>query len=481
MRKINKEKYTNNPSSEYTLEYDNEDQLEDTRQDESGPIIVVTSLFFIWGFLTVMNSWLIPQLQELLSLSPAQNELFSYAFYAGYFIFGLLYYIIARYQVDPVEVFGYKKTLIIGLLVSAIGCAFFYPAASNLSFALFLAAMFILASGFAIMQIVANPYVALLGAPDTAASRLNTSQAFNSLGTTLAPYLGSVILVNLSDLDTQKAHNSMTSPYLGLAAMLAFLAFLISLAHLPEIKYKQQQAKKLFQHKHVSFSILAIFLYVGGEVAIGTHLDKFIMTQNIEQISEQMVGSYLSLYWGGAMIGRFMGAIFMSNLKLNSKIVLGTVIVVASFFIGIIITSHWDLALLFLAIAVLNFIVYTIVGPKPHKVLGFFALCVLILLSIAVLFGGVIAIWSLIAIGIFNSIMFINIFTLGIAKLGRFTAQASALLVMAISGGAFINYEQELLSQKVGLQNSFILPMFCYLYIMIYAFLFAKPKIVTNK
>lgn len=452
-----------------------DDYKDDFKSDESGPIIIVTSLFFIWGFLTVMNNLLMPKLQAVFQLDTSHTKLLSYAFFAGYFLLGLIYFILAKFKIDPINVFGYKKTIIIGLLFSATGCALFYPAAENLNYETFLIALFVLASGFAILQIVANPYVTLLGPESTASSRLNMSQAFNSLGTTLAPYVGSILILDMHSGQSNSAE-AVETPYLILAGVLIILAILIHFAYLPEIKAEPAERKNAFEYKHLNLAVLAIFMYVGGEVSIGSNIQSLISEDITLNISESQMSGYLSLYWGGAMIGRFMGAIFMSRIPKRAKNGIGFFFILGSFVLAFLLTSNFTTALIFTFIGLLNYLAFVFTSQLPQKIVGTFAGIVLILLTISMVMTGYITLWSLIAIGIFNSIMFNNIFTLGLKKLKSLTSRGSALLVLAISGGGVIPFLQGELADVLGVQNSFLVPLACYFYIMVFGFFWSQPS-----
>lgn len=413
-----------------------------TAQDHNGyafPLTVLTSLFFLWGFITCLNDILIPHLKTVFSLNYTQSMLIQFTFFTAYFVVSLP-------SGSIVEKVGYKRGIVIGLLTAGLGCLMFYPAAGARSYPIFLVALFVLASGITLLQVSANPYVAILGRPETASSRLNLTQAFNSLGTTIAPLFGSLLILKvaakgagelaqlapaqLTAYQTAEAA-SVQVPYLGLAAAFLAIAALIALVQLPVIEAAGPDAEgslaaadqyaSAWQYRHLLLGAGAIFVYVGGEVAIGSFLVNFMGQPEIAALTPEVAGKYLSFYWGGAMVGRFLGA------------------------------------------AVLR-------AVKPGKVLGFNAVVALGLVAAAMLLSGPASMWALLAVGLFNSIMFPTIFTLAVAGLGRHTGQGSGILCMAIVGGAVIPLLQGALADRIGIHHAFLLPLFCYLYIAYYGF-----------
>ncbi|MDE2071101.1 MAG: sugar MFS transporter, partial [Gammaproteobacteria bacterium] len=342
-----------------------------------------------------------------------------------------------------VSLWGYKNSIIIGLVVTGVGALLFYPAAALRYYGLFLAALFVLASGITLLQVAANPYVSLLGEERTASSRLNLAQALNSLGTTLAPKFGGLLIlsgavlsaVELAKLPAaqqlayrlQEAH-AVQGPYIGIAIALFALALVVYLFHLPAVGVAENRSAEpahpflaALRHRHLLFGVVAIFVYVGAEVAIGSFMINYISLPGIGNMPEVKAAGFVSLYWGGAMLGRFIGSALLQRVD-------------------------------------------------PRKLLGSFA-CVAALLVIATMVShGMLALWSVVSIGLFNSIMFPNIFTLGIEGLGPLTGRGSSLLIMAIVGGAIIPELQGMLADHIGVHHAFLLPLLCYLYIVFYGF-----------
>ena len=387
-------------------------------------LVVLTSLFFMWGLITSLNDILVPHLKEIFTLNYVQAMLIQFSFFGAYFVMsfpsGFL-----------VEKLGYRKGIIIGLATAGVACLGFYPAASLQSYPLFLGALFVLASGITLLQVAANPYVAVLGKPETAASRLNLTQAFNSLGTTIGPFMGSVLILaavsGYGAAGAAREIETVQGPYLTLAAVLFVIAIVFSQFKLPVVPNTEESSaaeggkplRSVWSYSHLVLGALAIFVYVGGEVSIGSFLVNFMAQPEIGGLSESVAGRYLSLYWGGAMVGRFIGS-------------------------------------------------YVLRWVKPGYVLAFNAAVVILLLIVAMSSGGLIAMWSVLAIGLFNSIMFPTIFTLAIAKLGRHTGEGSGVLCMAIVGGAIVPVVQGYFADTMGILMSFFVPAICYGYIVYY-------------
>ncbi len=445
--------------------------MQESSKNYTSALITLTSLFFMWGFMTVMNDVLIPHLKNIFQLDYFRSMLVQTAFFGAYFIGALLYYLISSRSGDPINKIGYKNGIIIGLIISAIGSAMFYPATILNIYGFYLLALFILGLGFTVLQIAANPYVAILGSPQTASSRLNLAQGFNSLGTTLGPLIGGTLIFTYF-----AGTEAVKIPYLVLAGFLIILALIIKISKLPEFanKEKIEKGKGALKFPHLTLGMVAIFMYVGGEVAVGSILINFFGLENIAGMSEDMASSFLSLYWGGLMVGRFSGAIYLSDISNQFKKFSYMVIAALAAFLIIYISNYikTDMSfvtmlpmLIFIAVA---FVLFLYGKSIPSRTLYFFASIVIILLLTTVFTKGEIAFWAVIGIGIFNSIMWSNIFTLAIDGLGKYTSQGSSLLVMAILGGAVIPPIQGAFADLMGVQFSFIVPILCYVYIFYY-------------
>ena len=447
------------------------------------PFLTVTFLFFMWGFITVMNDVLIPHLKAVFNLSYFQAALIQFAFFGAFFIVSLLYFIISASKGDPISKIGYKNGIIMGLFLCGLGCSLFYPATIIHKYGVFLTALFVLASGVTILQIAANPYAAILGKPETASSRLNLAQGFNSFGATLAPLIGAILLYKVFS-NGEITVDSLKIPYLIYGGLFFFLAVIIRLIKLPSFKNNESLEKGLhvFKYRHVVLGMIAIFVYVGGEVTIGSFLINFFKLENIAGMEEAQGGVFLSYYWGGAMIGRFLGSVAMGSMtdKAKKYMVMAGLSVI-SFLVIYFITGvknndgAFSLELIpfaqiqfFIFFLVLNYIAFLIGGSKPSRVLTLFATIVIVLLLIMIMAQGAVAFWSAIAIGAFNSILWSNIFTLAIKDLGKYTSQASSLLVMMIVGGAIVPIIQGGVADQIGIQMSFVVPIFCYAYLIFY-------------
>jgi MFS transporter, FHS family, L-fucose permease len=395
---------------------------------------MVTTLFFMWGFLTCLNDILIPHLKSIFDLNYAEVMLVQFAFFSAYFVFSFP-------SGKIIDFFGYKKAMVAGLVTMGIGAFMFVPAAAVPSFGLFLAALITLAAGMTILQTSANPYVAILGPPRTASSRLNLTQAFNSLGTTVAPWFGKLLILGavaapvaievLRTMSPEQLHSyrvsqaaSVKGPYIGLALALFVLAVIIGLFRFPVIKSAEAHGEvhdSVWRYRHLVLGAIGIFVYVGAEVSIGSFLVNYLNRSDIGNLSLATAAGMLTYYWLGAMIGRFVGS------ALLQKIPTGTL-------------------------------------------LGFNAIVACLLVIASMLSFGHFAMWTILLVGLFNSIMFPSIFTLGVDGLGPLTGDGSALLIAAIVGGAIIPELQGLLADRIGIHHAFILPVLCYIYIAYYGF-----------
>lgn len=459
-----------------------------SRPRNASALATLTSLFFLWGFITVLNDVLVPHWKELFDLSYAESLLVQFCFFGAYFIGSLVYFIISISSGDPIARIGYKRGLIAGLSLSAFGCALFAPASLLHSYTAHLVALFVLGLGFTLLQIAANPFVAIIGPPEGASSRLNLAQAFNSLGTTLAPLIGGWLIFDQAD-----AASAVRLPYLGLAAILVLIGTVVWRTRLPEppVEARMERSNAL-RHPQLRYGMAAIFCYVGAEVAIGSLIIGFLALQEVMGFTEEVAKHYLSLYWGGAMTGRFLGAIALDQNRSFGQRIMIMLLVGAGMFAllaglnttiasavapdvegQIPFSDMLPMAWLILA----NIVVLCLAGPYPGRAMALFALTAMLLLGLLQFNEGSVAMWSILAIGLFNSILWSNIFTLSIAGLGEDTAQGSSLLVMMILGGALVPLAQggiiDLLklshfAEFFSVRISFILPLLCYGYLAWY-------------
>ncbi|HEU0276710.1 MAG TPA: sugar MFS transporter [Rhodanobacteraceae bacterium] len=394
---------------------------------------VMATVFFMWGFITVLNDVLIPHLKSLFALDYFQVMLVQFVFFGAYFLMSLPSgAVVTRY--------GYRASIVIGLIVTGIGALLFLPAARVQSYDVFLLAFFVLASGITLLQVAANPYVASLGRPERASSRLNLVQALNSAGTMIAPAFGGMLILGTAVLGAaelgklapaaqaayrvQQAH-AVEGPYIGIAVVLILLAALVWAVHLPaqgstahadDAQHRYADALKL---PRVWLGMLAIFVYVGAEVSLGSFMINYLAMPEIGNLPEARAALFVSLYWGGAMVGRFIGSWLLTRIE-------------------------------------------------TRRLLVFNATIAALLVITTMLAHGPVAVATVVAVGLFNSVMFPSIFALGIEGMGALTGKVSSLLVMAIVGGAIIPLAQGALADSIGLHHAFLLPLACYLYILYY-------------
>ena len=383
----------------------------------------LVSLFFMWGFITALNDILLPHVKRLFDLSYFGASLVQFSFFIAYGVVGIPSGFL-------VERLGHRTSIVVALVVMGMGCLLFVPAARFISYPVFLAALFVLASGIVVLQTAANPFVALVGNPESAATRLNLSQAVNSLGHTIAPSLGAFLILRDSEgLSVQAAADAVRMPYVGLAVVLILLAVFFAAMRLPAVRPERHVRGNLMAHRPLVLGAVAIFLYVGAEVSIGSYLVNFFTQPDIAGLTEEVAGYRVSLYWGGAMVGRFAGALLMLLVP----------------------------------------------GITAQRLLGFNAVAAILLVLATVVGNGESAMWTILAVGFFNSVMFANIFTLAIAGLGELTSRASGALVMAICGGAIVPLLQAELADRTSLQASFLVPAACYIYILFYGWIGWRP------
>jgi len=437
------------------------------------PLFVLTTLFFMWGFMTVMNDVLIPHLKAVFELGWFESMLVQSCFFGAYFLGSAVYYAWSRSWGDPIQRLGYKRGLIGGLLLAALGSLLFVPATQVQVYGAYLLALFVLGLGFTVLQIAANPFVALIGEPSGASSRLNLAQAFNSLGTTLAPVVGGALIFHWF-----AGTEAVRWPYMAFAILLLMQALWVLLTPLPEPAGERVPVRSnAWHHIRVRQGMVAIFCYVGAEVAIGSLLIGFAELPSISGLSPAAAKTFLSLYWGGAMVGRFLGAVSLSaqlTLRWRSLLMLflGALLFLVLWAVNTVESAATltDLAPM-LALIMINVMLFRVAGSDAGRTLGLFGTVAAALLLVTALGSGPWALWALVAVGLFNSIQWSNIFTLAIKGAGQDTAQASSLLVMMIVGGALLPAALGLAADgALGLQRSFLLLLPCYMYIAWFGF-----------
>lgn len=408
---------------------------------------IATTLFFMWGFLTSLNDILIPHLKSIFALSNAEAALIQFAFFGSYFVFAIPGGKLVEYR-------GYKQTMVIGLLVAALGAVLFIPAAHMASYPVFLGALVILAAGITFLQVSANPFVTSIGPGATASSRLNLSQAFNSLGTTIAPKIGGLFILGTivpftagelqqlapAQLQAYRAQQAGTvqMPYIVITAILLLLAGALALVKLDNREHLTVDMRpiagfggSIWQEKWLLLGALGIFVYVGAEVSIGSFLIGYFEQPQIGGMTAAAAATYVSFYWGGSMIGRFIGSAILTRVRTGT-------------------------------------------------LLGIFAAVACLLVLASMFTTGHTAMWTILAVGLFNSIMFPSIFTLGLTGLGELTSKGSSLMVQAIVGGALLPLLYGKLADGIGYQKAFIVPALCYVFIAIYGFASTRRVMVTD-
>lgn len=441
-------------------------QIENAQQSNSYKVgmSVIGSIFFIFGFATTFIVTLSAKVKDIFELSEFEAQLLNFAFFITYAFISIP---IGLY----IKKIGYKRALIIGLFLMAIGAFLFYPSASIPSFPLFLISTFVLAAGVVFLQTAANPYVTALGPQESASSRLNLTQALNSIATMLAPWIiGVFIFTGASEMLTSAERaETVQMPFVIMACIIVLIALIIMAIKLPEIQKVSAERKSVWKYPHVLLGALAIFFYVGAEVGNGSLMINYFV--NKLGFVESDASKYVAIYWGGAMVGRFFGSFMFSGIGLSKKITYALPVLLLALVSGSFVTGwDWNIGLIFLGIAVINFIIMQIGTGKAARTLAVFAL-VAALLDIVTSFGtGQVALWTIVSIGLFNSIMFPNIFTLAVKDLD--TAElstASGVINTMIFGGAIIPPIMGIVADSYGYTWAFIVPAVCYLYIFYYA------------
>lgn len=458
------------------------------RTENRFAFLIVTALFFMWGFISCMNDLLIPKFKADFNLTQFQANLVQFAFFGAYFLVSLAYFLISAAKGDPINRIGYKNGLVLGLLISGIGCFLFYPAAETKQYALFLGALLVLGSGITIIQIAANPYVTILGPEETAPSRLNLSQGLNSLGYVITPLIGGVLLFGSKNLyNSAGGVDAVKVPYVGLGIAFVLLAGIFKVIALPNFRQegKVEAGVKVFKHKHFFWGWLAIFFYVGSEVTIGSILINYLGDASVMGMPEETSAKFLAFYWGGTMIGRLMGAISLSNIQQSRKYLYmvlaaaGATAVIfanATFKESLTHGHHIDpmTILPYVGMVVMSFAFFVLGRSNPGKMVGLFALVAMALTAFSMGTKGEFALWSIIGIGLFNSIMWSNIFSLSIRGLGKDTSQGSSLLVMMIVGGAIMPLIQGALMDAFGVRASLSIVFVGYAYLVYFGFFGAR-------
>jgi MFS transporter, FHS family, L-fucose permease len=440
-----------------------------TGQTYRGPFAIMTILFFMWGFMTVLNDILNAHFKDVFTLTNFQAALVQSAFFGAFGIGSLIYFIVSMVSGDPINRIGYKNGVIIGLLVCALGTGLFLPAAVMTSYPFFLVALFIEGLGVTILQIAANPYVTILGPERTASSRLNLSQAFNSLGTTLAPIVGGHLIFGVFIKPGTHGVDSVKIPYVCFAIVFVVLAIVFKFVHVPSFTNKEHIARGIgaLRHPHTVLGMIAIFMYVGGEVTVGNNIILLLGTPKLGSLARADASQFLAFYWGGLMIGRFMGAFALSDMRKQMKHAF-TVLVPAAAFVVVGLISNWHNAAHYGIFLTVLLIAFFLGEASPNRMLALFGAIIILLLATGMTTAGETAKWAVLCVGLFCSVMWSNIFSLAIEGLGELKSQASSLLVMAIIGGAALPALQGRVADHIGVQRSFIIPIIAFAYVGFY-------------
>jgi MFS transporter, FHS family, L-fucose permease len=435
---------------------------------QRGPFAIMTVLFFLWGFMTVFNDILIPRFKDAFTLDYFHAMLVQLAFFGAYFVGSLGYFVVSVAAGDPIARLGYKNGVVVGLLISALGSVLFWPAATVISYPLFLVALFVVGLGFAMLQIAANPYVTILGPERTASSRLNLAQGFNSVGTTLGPLIGGYLIFQYFARAEVHGADSVKGPYLAFGAVFLILAAVFYSIHLPHVgEGKIERGIGALKFPHVRLGILAIFMYVGGEVSIGSAIINFLGQPDIAGLDKLEASHYVSLYWGGMLIGRFMGAVGLSEMTRRNRQWFLAAIPLAGFLV-LWALQGWMVVRWYLPFLALCWGLFQAGQSRAGRTLMLFSLMVVVLLAAAIGTGGRLAMWCVVAVGLFTSVGWSNTFSLAIEGTGIYKSQASSLLVMAILGGAILPPVQGFVADHLQLQTSFIIPLAAYAYVAFY-------------
>jgi MFS transporter, FHS family, L-fucose permease len=425
---------------------------------------VFGAIFFIFGFATTFIITLSAKVKDIFTLSEFEAQLLTFSFFITYAVvsipIGLL-----------IKKIGYKMAVVFGLFLMAIGSFLFFPASSVPSFGLFLVSTFVLAIGVVFLQTAANPYVTALGPELSASSRLNLTQALNSIATMVAPWIISVFVFKGTSemLDAVQRAETVKMPFVIMGVLIVLIALIILAMKLPEIQSTKTEGKSVWKYPHVLLGAVGIFAYVGAEVGNGGLIINYLKEAN--GMDGEVASKYAAIYWGGAMVGRFFGSFMFSSMATSKKFLYALPVLALALVAGSFVTGwSWDIGLIFLGISVVNFIIMQVGQGKAARTLAVFALVAAALDLTTTFGGGQVALWTVVSIGLFNSIMFPNIFTLGVKDLDKAElSTASGIINTLICGGAIVPLIMGKIADTAGYTWAFIVPAICYLYIFYFA------------
>ncbi|MFZ2340965.1 MAG: MFS transporter [Bacteroidales bacterium] len=426
-------------------------------------------IFFLFGFVTTFNITLADKFKAVFELSNAQAQMVNGAFFFTYFVLSFA-------AGGIIKKIGYKSGVILGLLLVAVGSFLFFPAAKALSYPFFLFAIFIMAGGVVFLQVAANPYVTALGPSETASGRLNLTQALNSIATYIAPLLaGLFVFRTVADAALNVAESIPTTPFLIIAIVVIVIAIAIYFLKLPEISTQGIERKSVWKYPHVVMGAFAIFCYVGAEVGTAAFLQRYF--QEALQMASSDAAMMIALYWGGAMVGRFYGSFMLSNVEKSKKYLYTVLVLALALFVGWFVRREITDGLIFAGIAFVNYLAMQLGRGKAARSLAVFGIIAALLLVIVMTVNGSVILWIGLSVGFFNSIMFPNIFALGVDGLDKGElSMASGLINTLIVGGALIPVFMGAIADTMGVRWAFILPIICYMYIVFFALVGSKRR-----
>ena len=401
---------------------------ETNRNNYTVPLMLMVSLYFSIGFITALNDILVPHFKDLFHLTNVAALLVQFCFFGAYFVMSVPSgWIVGR--------IGYKSSIVTALAIMGLGLLIFLPASMTILYPLFLLALFVVGSGLALLQVAINPYVGALGSPETASSRLNLAGGFNSVATTIAPKVGAAFIFIAAGASTAQLARSVRLPYLVLALFAFLMAGITASVHLPNLMEENTDGSSAdgsaWRFRHLRLGALAIFCYVGAEVAIGSLMISFLGQPSMGSLTHEAAARYVSLYWGGAMVGRFVGFFALRSIK-------------------------------------------------AQRALAFVSSAAFLLVGTAIVTHGHVAMVAIVACGLCNSVMWPCIFPLSVEGLGRFTSQGSGILVTMVVGGAVIPEIQGFLADSFGYQKSFLIVLICYAYLVSFALIGHRNRNVVT-
>lgn len=449
--------------------------------------VALISVFFFWGFVAASNGILIPLFKKEFILSQFQSQLVDLAFYASYAIGSLIYFFASRVSGDPIQKVGYKRALIIGLMISALGSLLFIPAASRMSYPFLLGALFVIGLGFALQQIVANPFVINFGAKESGAQRLSLAGGLNSFGTTIGPAVLSYALFgDISAADSSaEGLEGVKTPALILFLLFALCATILWLSKLPPVTGEQPDNRKelgALKFPQLRLGMIAIFVYVGVEVTLQSNMGALLEMPEIKGLDHTRISHFISLYWGSLMIGRWTGSLGALSLGRRLKLFLQLVMPFVAFGVITLVNylrgSQVSDYLLYLPYVLFAALIFVFAGENPVRTLLILSLAAFGMMLLGLFSTGDLTLYSFISGGLFCSVMWPCIFALAINGLGSFTGQGSSLLVMMILGGAVIPPLQGLLVDRFDAHSSYAITLFCFAYLAWYAW---KVKSIFRK